>query len=387
LATVKLNPTAKNLSEQEYETAFSTGLPSSQTLEVPILDQWPGWWTSLQRGSPASHTPSPASEREQTTNETSGPIPYEPLARWDPDGCCWRTSQVSFLTDTLEPLSGSFPRLGMTADGVLYPLGTLAPHTEETDGGAWRTPAAQEPGIDPERLEGESGHRMYDKETKTQADGSYKPGLRTQASEWRSPSTPTGGADPTSLERGHQQHLQDQVMTWPVASATDLPNKHANIKKWGGLNSLTSMAEETDWPTPRANKVTSVTQEGAQRRLPQRRLEDWAAIDWPTPQERDYRTGQETPHGRGQSNLNDFITTEGPSSHQGPETGEYGKPSSKVNRRLNPLFVTWLMGLPIGWLNLKPLEMESSPSVSPTSSSAYQAWFDTMTTLRIGGIK
>jgi hypothetical protein len=99
----------------------------------------------------------------------------------------------------------------------------------------------------------------------------------------------------------HTEETDGGVLRWPTPQVVDLPNKHANIKKWGGLNSLTSMAEETQWPT----------------------------------------------------------TTQGPSSPQGPETGEHGKPSSKVNRRLNPLFVTWLMGLPIGWLSLKPLEMES----------------------------
>ena len=46
------------------------------------------------------------------------------------------------------------------------------------------------------------------------------------------------------------------------------------------------------------------------------------------------------------------------------ETLKHGKLSSKITPNLNPLFVEWLMGLPIGWSDLKPLEMGS-----------FQAWW------------
>ena len=60
---------------------------------------------------------------------------------------------------------------------------------------------------------------------------------------------------------------------------------------------------------------------------------------YPTPQERDYRTGMperfDDPHRS--NDLND-----------------------RIGGQLNPRWVEWLMGIPIGWTRLEPLEMESS---------------------------
>jgi hypothetical protein len=52
---------------------------------------------------------------------------------------------------------------------------------------------------------------------------------------------------------------------------------------------------------------------------------------------------------------------------QTPRTGAHGTPGADATHggqpkrlRLNPLFVEWLMGLPIGWTDLKPLATQSS---------------------------
>ena len=35
------------------------------------------------------------------------------------------------------------------------------------------------------------------------------------------------------------------------------------------------------------------------------------------------------------------------------------------NGKLNPMWVEWLMGWPLGWTDLKPLEMDKSHCVQP----------------------
>ena len=44
--------------------------------------------------------------------------------------------------------------------------------------------------------------------------------------------------------------------------------------------------------------------------------------------------------------------------------------------KLNPNWVEWLMGWPIGWTDLKPLEMDKCHSVQHTHGSCFQEWLD-----------
>jgi len=106
----------------------------------------------------------------------------------------------------------------------------------------WRTPAGQEPGVTPERLEGGDGHRAYDKETGRLA----------------------------------QYGLTQQSQMWPTAQAAD-GEKMSHARREG------------DATLPSASK-------NFQSSLP------------------------------------------------APQTSTPGGKSSKSRRRLNPLFVEWLMG-------------------------------------------
>jgi hypothetical protein len=97
---------------------------------------------------------------------------------------------------------------------------------------------------------------------------------------------------------------------------------------------------------------------------------------WPTPQARDFRSGDHPDSLRAQRknsqgwsrNLNDAVLL-----FPTPRASEAGREPAKVVDRgskttlceklggkLNPTWVEWLMGLPLGWTELKPLEMGSS---------------------------
>lgn len=59
--------------------------------------------------------------------DTSGPSSLTPLAFYDPDSCFWKTSQATFLSDSMSS-SLTLPASGMTRRGVLYalPMSALA---------------------------------------------------------------------------------------------------------------------------------------------------------------------------------------------------------------------------------------------------------------------
>lgn len=60
---------------------------------------------------------------------TSGPTSPTRLARYDPEGCCWRTCEATLVEDST-PFSPTLPPWGMTRDGVLYGLPTPARLTD-----------------------------------------------------------------------------------------------------------------------------------------------------------------------------------------------------------------------------------------------------------------
>ncbi len=86
------------------------------------------------------------------------------------------------------------------------------------------------------------------------------------------------------------------------STGTGRMNPNANVKKYGGVNSLGGMAETGMWPTLQSR-------------------------DWKGPQGRSYK-------------------------------GESHDLPGKVGGKLNPVWVEWLMGWPLGWTDLKPLEMD-----------------------------
>ena len=67
------------------------------------------------------------------TPDTSGPMWLVPLAHYDPDSSCWRTSQGMFPLDW-PTSSETCPRWGMTRGGELFELPKPEPPTVASDG-------------------------------------------------------------------------------------------------------------------------------------------------------------------------------------------------------------------------------------------------------------
>lgn len=96
------------------------------------------------------------------------------------------------------------------------------------------------------------------------------------------------------------------------------------------------------WPTPCASRISqelSVQKSGDGRTKPNKLGWAVAVRTYPTPCARDYRTP-------GRSRL----------ERTGQKNGD--NQPQVVGGALNPMWVEWLMGWPLGWTDLKPLEMD-----------------------------
>jgi hypothetical protein len=171
---------------------------------------------------------------------------------------------------------------------------------------------------------------------------------------------------------------------WPTPVARDdqkSPEAHmaGKARMPGGPRhqptSLTVLAKL--WPTPTAA-------DGARRMDPPRLADPTLpgtvrsngpsltqrAGTWPTPQARDQK-GAITGHREGGRDLPSEAATF-PSGHQAPRTTEPGhEPSPPVV--LNPVFVEWLMGLPLAWTDCTPSATPSFRSWQRAHSSLLRA--------------
>jgi hypothetical protein len=219
----------------------------------------------------ASPTPLLADEEALKTTATSGRSSPDSFASLNPDGSWRKTSQgysQMTLDGSLEAFSETWPRAGMTRSGTAYLLPPLAPLTDATESGLWRTPQAGE---------GNGG----------------------------------GQAGSKRVLNGHSMYLRDQVLDptmWPTPCAQEdgkTPEAHLAMKarmKGGPRYTITSLAV--------------------------------AVKRWPTPVARDYK---------GQGMSRERRATRPPDNLCSAVHLETGSGS------LNPTWVEWLMGYPLGW--------------------------------------
>ena len=147
----------------------------------------------------------------------------------------------------------------------------------------------------------------------------------------------------TSLWRTHQcsllGDLEPFLETWPQWGLM----RNGECWEQQTLAQTIRGTESGFWRTPQAADAKSAkVQKGHQINLTHQ-------VNWPTP-----RTAGMC-GGTGSWELLNKNTTKEEARQMGAGNG--GK--------LNPMWVEWLMGWPLGWTDLKPLEMDKSPSVPP----------------------
>jgi len=145
------------------------------------------------------------------------------LARYDPESCCWKMSQLSLLSEEHRLLL-TLPRWGTALNGELYQHQPWVPPTDESAGSAWPTPC---------RSDGD--HRGMGKNTVMTSTGSIRRinsqggqsnlGLARTVQAWATPNARDGKGSPSD-KYSNQKSLPRDVKTWTTPSAADSTGSH-----------------------------------------------------------------------------------------------------------------------------------------------------------------
>ena len=253
--------TVKTDSEPESTTASSMTLLSSETFgsstsdtRISTLEKW----ISSLGVSPVSLSLSLARTSAQRTKEICGQQPSNVLASYDRSSACWRTSQISLLTNTLDEYSETWPKSGMIVNGTLYQRLSLVRPTSGKESGYWPSPVT------------------YD-------------------------ATPGG---PNNHYHGLGHMAKTGMWPTPTSGRADQGISPSQLKRNSFNLAQTVELKEKMWPTPRVGDVS-----GGDR-------SKWVAA------------------GKWQEGLREAV-----------------------GGQLNPTWVEWLMGWPIGWTDLRLSEM------------------------------
>ena len=254
----------------------------------------------------------PAQEKGPELTESEavcGDTWQESSMKFDLNTCSWKTHQCLWEEDLPES-SVTLPKWGMMRDGVLWERTTLPPLTSGTGFGLLLPrPKAQEPG------------------TTSEAYGDCLNDVVKGRKGWDKKMWPTPRCQ----------------MTRPVKIRKDLKKGHK-----GNLEEVVAVAQSSQmWPTPTrrdykgTNALEGLTRKDGKSRMDQ--LPNAVAYkQWPTPCAGDYRSPNLNPCKEGQK-------IEPASGHA---------LLAKVGGQLNPNWVEWLMGWPIGWTDLNALETD-----------------------------
>ena len=233
--------------------------------------------TLSRAGSRARTSATPGGVQVSPENAPDfGSSSREWFARFDPDSCSWRTSQLSLLGG-LMPYSGRWPRSGMTRNGRVYRLPPLVPRISGTGCLLWPTPNVP------------SGGRVVPKDAEWST-------LRTAYK-----------ANGKKIQVG----LESAVKRWPIPTPTAADSRESrNCTANNGQGSTGHTG------TTLCDFVTMV----------------------PTPNATDWKG----------------------SSREGQRRGQLSE-AVAIGGQLNPTWVEWLMGFPLGWTDLEDSETPSCP--------------------------
>ena len=237
----------------------------------------------------------------------------ESLAKYDLATCSWKTPQCSLLAG-LDEFSGTWPRWGLMRDGVCWAQLMPVRRINEIESGLLPTPLA---------TNGTNGGP-------NQRDSSGRPGLQMAAMMW-----PTPRAGKTTDEDEESWMIRKRagkVATPPLTLAVKM------------------------WPTPTvqdSNKATKRWRDDHQNN------QTAAIFKFPTPTCRDQKGGYRTEaltRKDGKSRAMDSL----PNAVLGGKGIE-----TEGGGQLNPTWVEWLMGWPLGWTDCAASAMDK-----------FQQWYE-----------
>ena len=375
------NPTPQAYLSQDKMKAFSRLSRYGMTCKLLTDGHGEALLTSYLEDSHAKTSASQAREQASTASDRAcGGTWHESLMKYDHDSHSWKTHQHLF-DEVLPESSVILPKSGMIVDGVLWELTTSARRTEEKESGYWLAPCLPGNG-------GSHGKKQLKKmlwPTPMKSDGSISgttaqqsretpqlaaavkiweqttPERRTAENEsgfWPTPCLPGNG--------GSNGKAKLKAMLWPTPRTTGLD---------GGSNSRKAAKDRGMWPTPDCQNHRDGTKMRKDNNAAiggRHGVSLHHAVAWPTPTA---SSGGAEPKGKTGRKLVTVVKNwPTPSASDNRDRGNIGSPAilrrkekgkqimlsqsvSTESGALNPDWVEWLMGWPIGWTGLKPLGM------------------------------
>lgn len=286
--------------------------------------------------SPVKDSPLRENKKVQPTLETNGLLQQGSSEKYNQAELFSKTSPES--ASTLESWPEILPIWGMIVNGELFPLEKPEPCTLENAGGAWPTPTSSDSGGGARPAKkGDKGWYNVNKDG-TRWGAILRdavPAHEEEKSKWP---TPTVNTRPNE---GNVRLLRKQVLEGKLSEeeATQMLN---------GKSPFSAQGAVTAWPTPRAaNPGSRVNGKGGKILNEEVEIAEGLRIrgekKWPTPCASDYKGGTSVPRkdtGKVRTDRLDHCL----------------EPYAKG--RLNPDWVEWLMGWPIGWTSLDFIKID-----------------------------
>lgn len=229
-----------------------------------------------------------------------------------PEQRVWKTNQ-STLWGEWEPFCGIWPKSGSMRNGAAFPRPQWEPPTSVTGYSFWRTPDSPKDGGVRNRQDSRFSER-------------HQITIAEQAEHWQTPATDSFRS--RSGDRKDEQGLDQQARMWATPMGRDVRSGET-IEDYGNSRPLNEQV--TGWQTPRVS-----------------------------------RGGYTRDHGNPDLQRPSLDAQAQASSH--PDQALTGKTcwcstpgcdQRSHRRKLNPLFVVWLMGWPLYWLSIAPIRSGS----------------------------
>lgn len=285
----------------------STQRPSGQMFPLSPEGNLLAKWTSSWPDSPASPSLWPDENLGLPITAGSGQTSLVSFGRWDPESSSWRMLPDLFGTGS-ELSSGTWPKRGSMRSGELL-LRPKSEHlTSESGSSSWPTPVAKDDNKSPEAHLAMK-ERMGGNRTEITS-------LQVAVKQWPTPaSSEIKGSAKVGQRRGQ---LSESILLWQTPQTDSFRSRGGDRKDEPGLD-----RQSKNWSTP----IATMEEKGG-----------------------DYRRGNPTLKKQARDSF-----------HPDQTMPADGSTISDTRPKLNPRFVSRLMGIPDDWTSSSSSATELSP--------------------------
>ena len=275
------------------------------------------------------------------------------LAKYDPDTRSLKTYQCSFIED-LNVYSATLPKSGTIVNGKLSEQTKLVLGTEGNGSGSWPTPQA---------MDARQDIRMRSELSEKAKKGGCS-NLREEVHRRMFPTPDTQNhRDGTKLRKDnnlkeggmHGVSLHHYITMFPTPAARDWKDTGENVN-WEKVAKKSKLAGRVMLPTPTAAEADKIP---AKANYGQIGLNNHPLLrGYPTrPKATKSRKGEKMVFPTPRANLlPGLITKTSATRNKGNLEEVVAEKENLTSGQLNPTWVEWLMGYPLGWTDLKDSE-------------------------------